>query len=259
MKSPLPCPRFTLVELLVVVAIIAVLASLLMPALTRARTAARSRLCMNNLKQTGLAFAMYLDDHADHLPRAWDVIDNQTQYRQRVIVEYAGGDKVALCPNARWRVLGGFHYSSNPAVMREIRGTDVANGVDTITYQQIGHFAEVVVLFDGTQYINFDALAPKNRVASKTNSTEMGKGVDSGAVWGAKYSTASPSLYQQVNLGSNVDGMDPTGQYQIRWRENGDTGVTPSMRTTALFADWHVQTLRPAEFTNRLLRPDKIP
>jgi prepilin-type N-terminal cleavage/methylation domain-containing protein/prepilin-type processing-associated H-X9-DG protein len=59
---------FTLIELLVVTAIISVLASLLLPALGRAKTKGYNSICINNLRQLGIATRLYSEDNDNLLP-----------------------------------------------------------------------------------------------------------------------------------------------------------------------------------------------
>ncbi len=78
LTRPRPARAFTLIELLVVIAIIAILAALIFPVFAQARAKARQAVCSSNLRQIGIAVAMYTQDCDGLYPYAVDPADWST-------------------------------------------------------------------------------------------------------------------------------------------------------------------------------------
>jgi prepilin-type N-terminal cleavage/methylation domain-containing protein len=98
---------FTLIELLLVIAIIAILAAMLLPVLTSAQENAHRAACKNNMRQAILAIIMYADDSAQNLPPCRD--NQNDSHLIRIdniaftnIVFYSGNSNILLCPNFRF-------------------------------------------------------------------------------------------------------------------------------------------------------------
>lgn len=93
---------FTLVELLVVISIIALMISILLPALQGARAEARAVTCMSNMRQIGLGLHMYANDSSGRIP-AVTPDPPQVKYWFELLSPYVGELKHVTTPEGVWR------------------------------------------------------------------------------------------------------------------------------------------------------------
>jgi prepilin-type N-terminal cleavage/methylation domain-containing protein/prepilin-type processing-associated H-X9-DG protein len=112
---------FTLVELLVTMSVIALVAALLLPALSRGKESGRVAACQGNLHQIGLALQIYVDENRNLMPTMYDMVVGGPSNQPTINVVLApqlGSTQVLRCPSDNQQIFQqtGSSYSWNNLV-----------------------------------------------------------------------------------------------------------------------------------------------
>ncbi|MEM8971687.1 MAG: prepilin-type N-terminal cleavage/methylation domain-containing protein [Pseudomonadota bacterium] len=274
---------FTLIELLVVISIIALLISILLPALSAARESGRNSACLSNLRQAGIATAGFQTENKGYFPYStynpgapepwldFGVVLSAYMQNETPKALFAGPDGNAglvqtgdsfLCPSAAVNS-GNRHYGTLPLLYADygrVVETRKWKRVNRLKIDDLKRTSEIISMFDAPQRleispsdVNYGNSRPGlNNAFTDQKVYEM----QAGPVFHNYYNPAAADNDEPITAPPNVDYTGGAGtftqQYMLRFRHGG-SGVSGN----GLYTDGHASSHNiQGGVLKRNLRPD---
>lgn len=248
---------FTLIEVLVVVAIMALLVAILLPALSRARAQGRSSVCQSNLHQAGVAVMTYATEYAEFVPRGGNVqryFSNGDIHWSIVLLKQVGEKVAPVFQQAQAAGTGmqtfpdGRSYEArgiklNYLLWEKLKKVDVFHCPDrSVKSQEDEVLSYVVNAFDPKAFIGGKGFADTSDATKLSLWKRPGQVVYLADLEDSTVSTAAGEAYRFKDL-SRFDAFEPSDLPSGPGRERRVArAMHLNRRTNCLFVDGHVES-----------------